>query len=284
MDDNSVHHHVGLFHGPQTGNLMIYCDNDILVVDFLVFDSKVYTFFIEDELLEVRLERKGDEMYYSFVINKKADTLRNRLRKKIEQKNLKHLWIFIVVLVLFVGGVTTWWMSQRKEIPYVPPAILLSEGVRTTGLVFTTGEGRNQQVAYRFVAGSQAITSRPVPAINLLSETQLPVSDGDEFEVWYLPQRPSSHALFWDRPTARQVQRFLDRVVAQSISLHPSAMDSARLHCEAKAIWEWRGISGLADLYYQEALPYENTYHHRDTYRQLLLDPEYTKSVTARCQ
>jgi tRNA A-37 threonylcarbamoyl transferase component Bud32 len=42
--DNGALHRVGLFHGDETGHLMIYCNTRIVVIDFGVTTSKNYSF------------------------------------------------------------------------------------------------------------------------------------------------------------------------------------------------------------------------------------------------
>lgn len=261
---------------------MLYCDDNVIAVDFKVFDSKVYTFFIEEELLEVHLKRKGDEMFYTFEINKKADTFRNRLRRKIDSTNRKHLWIFIISMISIVLG-AAYWLSRKASAPYVPPEILLVEGSRTTGKVFIKGTGNAEMVEYSFVAGNQVIRSNQLPAANLLLETQLPLASGDEFEVYYLPKTPTSNSIFWDAPTDHQVERYLQRVVAHHQSFYPGS-DSTLIYCAANAAFQLGGIKALADIYFQKTESYQNPYHNHDTYEKLLADPAYRKILSEQCK
>ena len=90
---------VSLFHGKRTGHVLLMLNGQILQIDFGVRDSKTYSFFIEDEFCEVHLERKGDEMYYFFEINKKVDTPRNRDRKKLNRKYLGQTLAFFLLLL-----------------------------------------------------------------------------------------------------------------------------------------------------------------------------------------
>ncbi|MEZ4934823.1 MAG: hypothetical protein R2788_22170 [Saprospiraceae bacterium] len=46
------------------GHLVIYVGKKISTIDFNVLDSKEYTFFIDNEFCRIRLERRGDQMYY----------------------------------------------------------------------------------------------------------------------------------------------------------------------------------------------------------------------------
>ena len=73
-------------HGAESGHLMVYCNTNIVLIDFEILQSKTYSFFIEDELCELSIERKDDQFFYGFEINKKADTPLNRQRRKIEKQ------------------------------------------------------------------------------------------------------------------------------------------------------------------------------------------------------
>ena len=53
VGDAGRNYRVGLMYGPRTGHLLIYIGSKIVQVDFKVFESKEYSFFIEDELSDV---------------------------------------------------------------------------------------------------------------------------------------------------------------------------------------------------------------------------------------
>ena len=88
---------VGLYHSSKKGHLLIYVGKKITNIDFNVLDSKDYTFFIDHELCHIKLERRGDEMYYFFEIDKKADTPMNRARWAMERKFLRQMLIDAVI-------------------------------------------------------------------------------------------------------------------------------------------------------------------------------------------
>ena len=82
---------------------MAYVDQKVIIVDFNIRDSKDYTFFINDELCAIKLERKKDQMHYHFEIDKHADTPRNRARKKIEknQKSGREIFLKKIIILTF---------------------------------------------------------------------------------------------------------------------------------------------------------------------------------------
>jgi len=102
IGDRNEKTRVGLYHSVESGNVMLYCGQTIVVIDFYVFESKKYTFFIGDELCEVTIDKKGNSYYYGMEINTKADTPRNRRRKIIDRKDFVES---VVMMSLFVGTI-----------------------------------------------------------------------------------------------------------------------------------------------------------------------------------
>lgn len=93
---------------------MLYCNARVVAIDFHVLESKQYTFFIDDELCEVKLEREGDHFRYYFNLNREVDTDRNRELRKRDQTHWKQAALFSVLL-LTLAGVFVVWMSGRAQ-------------------------------------------------------------------------------------------------------------------------------------------------------------------------
>lgn len=103
VDDYGTSHKVGLFHGDHSGHLLIYCNTRILVIDFNVLQNKKYSFFINDELFDIHIERTDDHFSYGIEIDRKADTPRNHRRRKRERANLVQLAAISVTLIAVIS-------------------------------------------------------------------------------------------------------------------------------------------------------------------------------------
>lgn len=104
LDDFGRQHNVGIYHSPASGNLMIYCNAKIVLIDFLVKSPKDYSFFIEEELCIIKIEQaKGENFSYDFKVNKKVDTPLNKLRESREKKYLYYSLAIIFVFLLLIG-------------------------------------------------------------------------------------------------------------------------------------------------------------------------------------
>ena len=97
---SSRHYRIGLYHGDKTRHVLLYINNRITVIDFGVKKDKSYSFFIENELCDLTLEKKEDHWAYNFKINTKALTPANVARRKREKR---HMIYAIAFLILFVS-------------------------------------------------------------------------------------------------------------------------------------------------------------------------------------
>ncbi len=103
VDDDGFSHKVGLYHGDKTGHLMVYCNTRIVVIDFGVQSSKNYTFFIDEELCDIAIEENEGAFSYSFTIDQKTDTPRNRGRRKMLKSQLKQSLLLGVAFVAAIS-------------------------------------------------------------------------------------------------------------------------------------------------------------------------------------
>lgn len=98
-------YHVSIAHGEETGHLVIYCNTNIMVIDFSVLDSKQYSFFIDDELVDLSIEKTEEGFAYHCQINTNANTPLNERRRKANQEDFRLVaggLIVILTLILFL--------------------------------------------------------------------------------------------------------------------------------------------------------------------------------------
>ena len=101
LEGDGVKHHVELFHGRMKGHVLISCNGSILVTDFDVRQSKTYTFFINEELCKIHMNRKGLKFTYSFEIDKKTNTPLNQLRRKRQSRYNIYLGLMVLGFAIF---------------------------------------------------------------------------------------------------------------------------------------------------------------------------------------
>ena len=57
---------LGLYHGQDTGNVVIYHNHMIILVDFMVHQSKSYSFMFNENLVKLNLLKENGKYDYKF--------------------------------------------------------------------------------------------------------------------------------------------------------------------------------------------------------------------------
>ena len=100
IDDYGYRHKVGLYHGNRSGHLMVYCNMRVLLIDFNVLNTKKYTFFINDELCDLHIQKENGHFAYGLEIDRKTATPKNIRRKATERANITKA--LIVLFAVFI--------------------------------------------------------------------------------------------------------------------------------------------------------------------------------------
>jgi hypothetical protein len=276
-------YNVGLLHGNTTGHLLIYAGAKIVTIDFRVFESKKYTFFIEDELCEIRLERRGEEMYYFFEIDKKTDTPLNRERRQIERKYLRQSLLAMAAFAVVVAAFIIW-MNYLKNQSVPADEQLARHSRQTVGKVLIREGTPQPEISYHFVANNQGFSAKPSLQSKpiILLNNGMPLETGDEFLVNYVPSNPGISHIDFNKPTERQLDIYRQRAIAKHAQLHPSEAPSL-VDCMVKIAYDLQGIAGLADFYFQDATPDQNPEHNQNTFLRLTRDLPFQKKVKDLC-
>ncbi len=273
-------------HGAQSGHLLVYCNTKIILIDFKVLTDASYSFFIEDELCEISIERKENQFYYGFEINKKVDTPLNRMRKKREKKDLIQSLMLLggiaVLITAFVFGLNTWNRLKHKA----AFADKLAEmGRETSATLLVAPEIQGNLVSYYFLVNGKAYTVEEKTNAEqpIAHKTGLPLQKGDEFIVRYIPNNPRLHNIDYDRPTPKQLNIYRDRAIFKYIDEHPGA-DTSFCACLANIAFELKGVEGYADFYFQNTPPKKNPKHNSQSFLRLTRDVPFVNRVEERCK
>ncbi len=300
LDDRGGRHRVGLYHGDQSGHVMIHCNLRVVQVDFSVKETKKYSFFIEDEFCEISLYKEPDGRFgYEFVVNKTVDTPRNRIRRVDERRIRKQMAIliagFVIVIAASVMGFL--WLDRWSKTDRLTKSSLFSnlseenvrrlalEGKKDTAQLFAVRESLQRKVFYGFTtAGNLQVSgSFVVPDTGLIVlPNGFPLTDRDEFLVTYLPSDPQVHRLDFSQPTRSTITTYVRMAGDAERRAHPGISDK-RCICLALSAAELKGWQSLADFIFQSKTSEENDRHNRDSYLRLVRDVDYTKVVEEEC-
>lgn len=285
VGDGGRNYRVGLLHSNKTGHLVIYVGSKIVQVDFKVLQSKEYTFFIEEELVHINLERRGDEMFFHFIIDKKTDTPRNRIRQALERKYFRHLLIFLGVLAVLVTGVLMLGKNAKKSETQRLEELLAKGSQTTVGRVLIKKmEDGTSQVSYQYVAGTQTITSISMfqSETLILLVNPMPLEQGDEFKVQYSTKKTQQNRILFSEPTPQQVEKYKQRAAARHDQLNPAA-PPGMTQCFVQTAYEHDQLRALADLFFQDTKPAYNLEHNLETYAKLTADKGFLGKMETNC-
>ncbi len=282
LDDTGKRHYIGLMHGAQSGNLLVYCNTNIVLIDFHVFDTANYTFFIDEELCEVAIERKGNQFYYGFKTDKEVDTPLNRARKKIEKKHLLQSLAFLgsilVMVGLFMGGMN-YLTNQSSE-----TAFKEHKSKETNAQVFISPKEGGQKLGYFFVVNGQSYSNESIikTDLPLVAKNGMPLEVGDEFVVKYYPSNPNINKIYYNRPTPDQLNMYRERAINKHQELNPD-LSVNYCSCLADVAYKVKGLDGFTDFYFQEASIEQNPKHNMNTYKRLIRDLPFKEQADKNC-
>lgn len=300
LDDRGGRHRVGLYHGDRTGHLVIHCNTRVVQIDFSVKETKMYSFFIEDELCEISVVKEKDGSFgYDFQVNKKVDTPRNRIRRVDERRIRKQMALFITgfVVVAALGALGLMWLGRRETDKRLETTTLFShlstenarrlatEGKTGTAELFIVQEATQRKVYYGFTTADSIRISGLYPAPDkapIILPNGFPLTDRDAFSVSYLPADPQVHRVDFYQPARATIERYVHLAAEAERNAHPDASEKHSI-CVALSAAEFKGWLSLADFIYQSESPEENEQHNRESYLRLVRDVGFSKKVREEC-
>lgn len=301
LDDFGGRHRVGLYHGDRSGHVMIHCNLRVIQIDFSVKDSKMYSFFIEDELCEIILEKKNGVFGYEFRVNKKVDTPRNKLRRVEEGKTRVKMGYLVagVVVVLAIAFFGLRWFGQEQESKRMASTSLFSKFSKEN-MRRLAADGKRTVARFHLSqtenTGEQKLTYALLALDSLMEQGELqvektdpivlpngfPFSEGDEFEAIYLPSDPQVHRVDFFQPTRKTTTQYLQLATRAEQENHPEHSAEKNV-CRVLATAERSGWVSLAQFIFQEKTKAENGRYNAQSYARLLSDPELGKALEERC-
>lgn len=262
---------VGLYHGTESGHLMVYCDLRVILIEFSILQDYTYSFFIEDDMLDLTIKRSKDQFQYGFQVNKEVDTPKNQVRKVQEKQERR--WISVSLVVLAIVALMlfgAWWYNEvykskadLQQVQYsawqVPAKVFVSKG---------------KGVKYSFVANGKGYEGQAEQPKQIL----FPLESGDEFMVHYDMYKPHIHILDFQYPTNKQIARYRQRAAERHFILHPD-LNKKHIECLLDIAFQLKGLDAYADFYFQNTPVSENPLHNQETYGRLTRDVPFQKAA-----
>ncbi len=267
-------HLVEIKHFLESGNLAIFCDKQIIITDFEVFDDAEYSFFIEQELCRIVVKKTNiGEWAYKFEIVEDIDTPLNRFRKKRSRKYFVQSVLAILgVALLLVGLVASgYWMNQYY----------INKDIRENGIVKAVKVKVKPHIyEHKFYNAYYVIKYRNRQHaehlgldidrdLKPISPNGLPLENDDEFLLTFSSKNIRHCRMDFKTPTEKQVNTYRSRLLQR---LDTDSLNAQYNNCLLDIVYTKKGLSGWANLYYQNIPRKENKKHNNDTYRRMMQD------------
>ena len=107
LSQNGERNNIGLYHGSESGHVLIHCNQQIMTIDFNVYETKTYNFFLNEELYELEIEKTSDDVFaYGLKVNDEVKTPFNEKKLEKEKKEVNYIVMGIIgffVLLIFLA-------------------------------------------------------------------------------------------------------------------------------------------------------------------------------------
>lgn len=189
-----------LKHGLESGNLALFCNGKLLLVEYDVFDDRSVSFFIDEELCRIEIQKVKGQFQYRFVIDEKVDTPLNRVREEARKTDRRKS-------LLLIGSLAVFFLALILGQYFYNQSRILAD-IRENGRVTVV------QVHYVQVNGHWegrftypfrgAIYDGSVEASEV---DQAGEHQPEEFLLRYSKRRPERHHLLLNQPSLTQLRR-----------------------------------------------------------------------------
>ena len=275
IGQNGKIHKIGLLHGARTGHVLIHINGRISSIDFKVLESKQYSLFLNEELIELNIIRHDDHFEYTMEINEEVKTPLNKKRKKEKRKVGIQTLVFGLVVATSIIIASTLFLNSDwyKEKNNISRNRLASLGLFTKGKVFTKGEN---QYTYSYVVNNDVYSASAV-------NSSYPVLDGDEYMVKYLPTDPYTSEVHFVKPTKTQVDKMRKASIAYCQKNQQFSVE-ASCECMVDSAYKVAGYDGMITLMNKDLTEVQNMRFNKKTFAALTNSDKYKAELSTKCQ
>jgi len=96
---------LGLYHGEESGHLMVYLNESILIIDFNILTDKTYHFYIGHELMELKICKKENKFVYTLEADVVSGTPYNKAFQKSERTEQNNILIGLIISIVLLATI-----------------------------------------------------------------------------------------------------------------------------------------------------------------------------------
>ncbi len=274
---STKHAIVSVKHSPVSGNLLVSCGQEIVLIDYDVFEDKSYYFFIDEELCSIYLEKENGKFTYTFDIDEKAETPLNTARKKKNKSDiLKSVAAISGVLLLFVGFLLFGrWNAFRVEAKQIANLGIHDEArivsvSKKSKSKYEIHYAFNEDTRLQMDATTVKVQERQKP----LTSFGLPVKVGDVFDIRFVPEKPEYNLINFDKPNSETINYYKTQLSTKYIAKHPD-FDYLQVGCILDLLYSIDGLKAYGLFYHQDESPSVNPNFNQVTYHNLTQQSEF---------
>lgn len=272
------HNKIGLMHGDGSGNLMIYYNDKVIVIDFKVFESKSYKFFVDEELCEIFIikHKKKNSYRYEFKFDNKTKTdLNIRRNAKIKRSNTIGIIVTIAVPLLIASVVLGYSRIRKAYLEYQ-----IKHYEETSWAKIRIYHDYHIQKSFYFFTDNkgESIDSKRIVSPKPQTPHGLPIEDGDIFSIKYVSKHPFYNKINYDEPDPATAIKLMQRVAPIHLQ-HNQGRIQQELLCEIQAAYDLEGLEGLSKIFHQQVAASKNPTYNRESFLKLKRDSPFQKAV-----
>jgi len=101
-DTEKLLHNIQLYHGAESGHLLIYVNDKIVLIDFHIQTDKSYGFYIDSVFFELFISGKSGNYNYKLVSENRVLNYTD-LEKKEINRDLIHTritWLIVITIII----------------------------------------------------------------------------------------------------------------------------------------------------------------------------------------
>ena len=268
INTSGSHNKIGVLHDVKKGHFVIYCDKKIILADKEVFDTNLYTFFVDHELCKIKVERVGNKFAYEFIIDTKTTTPLNQARKKEDNKNILYSILTVGGIALLVG---LFMIGGSMMNEHLRNKKLKEYGVKTIAFIRMVEADQKYQYYYEFgdSINHYYYLYKAYEQKNPVLLNGFPLKINDEFQVLYASIDPKVNRLEVSEPSENQLNRYQELARQEYQTFYPM-YNVAYCDCVLDIAKTQKGVEGLALFYHLTTLPAESKRYNKIEYEKYI--------------
>lgn len=256
---------IGMMHDHKKGHFMVYVDKVIVVTDKNLKETKSHSFYIDDELLEVRVFKMGNgDYHYHLHVDKETLTPLNKIRKEAKKRewsdNVKGFFAGISFLVVVSGVILFLLFSLQRRSKDDALRELekrgtyeIKNGVISKGY-FYKGYGKRSRLLYFSYIYRGKAYDRAICDLSIKKHYTpygLEVKPQDYFEILIDKKIPHHFQVNYKKPSKNVLSRYYDLAFQQQRKYHIEQSDDY-IDCLLNTAFEQKGVEAYGIIYNQD--------------------------------